>query len=731
MRSKLFIASLWTLTLLFGMVAAIVLLALYSQGSISVAAVFILTILINIVSWLFSPLLTDWIQKFFYKAQYYDESDFKAVFPQYAAYLNQACQKNNIPFPKIGFIPDDNPTAFSYGSGQWNSRIVFTQGIQTYLEEDEAEAVLAHELGHIAHRDFIVMSIANAIIQLLYELYYVLARADKKGKLAPIGWLAYIFYFIGTYIVLYLNRLREYYADEFSAENTNPVALENALVKVAYGIMAKEDTSSGARLLESTKTMGIMSLATAKSAGLAMKVTNMAPDKVARVMLFDVVSPWAKLAQISATHPLTGRRLKTLETIAASQGKPSRFDLDAARNEAQIDKGKLWGGFFFGAFMYLLPWLVFLGALALGFIFRNSNDNILPYLIGGTALALLVTRIFYRYPSIKNSQPDTIYNLMTDIYANPVRGRPVQMEGEIVGRGVPGYIFSEDMMMQDKTGLLYIDYQGGIPLFSNLMFALKKLKALIGSKINAQGWFFRSNVQLLRLKKIEAGGGKTFKSYPRLWGLVGSIILAAFLGLMVGAIKNVDATSLNDFRQPHSSASIQAGPEGVGTTCYAIPPHSYLTVTSPKPCEARVTVYKQKYTDESTPILYELDIKPMYCGGSFPEALLAWSKDFPLSSPPINDTSYTIDGLSTEEKDFNYSSDTIAIRISALVDTGDKITVAGSSDTAPNGSIPTPCFTAVSGWVADINQLRPFQAFIANLKVNNYSGNFPDATVLP
>jgi len=91
-------------------------------------------------------------------------------------------------------------------------------------------------------------------------------------------------------------------------------------------------------------------------------------------------------------------------------------------------------------------------------------------------------------------------------------------------------MFSEDMMMQDNTGLLYLDYQGRIPLLSNLMFALKKIKKLVGQNVSSTGWFFRSNTQFLRLKNINAAAGN-FKSYPRLWAAVGYVLLALLLSL--------------------------------------------------------------------------------------------------------------------------------------------------------------------------------------------------------
>jgi len=97
-----------------------------------------------------------------------------------------------------------------------------TQGIFEFLTEDEQRAVVGHELGHIVNRDFILMTMAGMLVQILYQIYAVLARSsqgssDKKGKGAIVGIAALICYYIGIYLLLYLSRTREYLADAFSA----------------------------------------------------------------------------------------------------------------------------------------------------------------------------------------------------------------------------------------------------------------------------------------------------------------------------------------------------------------------------------------------------------------------------------------------------------------------------------------------------------------------------------
>jgi hypothetical protein len=94
---------------------------------------------------------------------------------------------------------------------------------------------------------------------------------------------------------------------------------------------------------------------------------------------------------------------------------------------------------------------------------------------------------FYAFPKPRPFPQKRVSELMGDIYASPVRGTPVRMKGVITGRGVPGLIFSEDMMFQDKSGLMYLDYQHIVPGIGNPFFALTKVEGTLQSEVVSEG----------------------------------------------------------------------------------------------------------------------------------------------------------------------------------------------------------------------------------------------------
>src|SRR5207253_10811837 len=86
------------------------------------------------------------------------------------------------------------------------------------------------------------------------------------------------------------------------------------------------------------------------------------------------------------------------------------------------------------------------------------------------------------------------------------------------------YTFSEDMMYQDDTGLIFLDYSSVSGVIGNIFFALTKIKSLFGAPSRAVGWFYRNIGSRVSLQYLESEH-ETIKSRPVLWRLVWSALL--------------------------------------------------------------------------------------------------------------------------------------------------------------------------------------------------------------
>ena len=512
---RLFFASLFTLGLLSSFVFGIVILILLYSNAIDIWLAIGLTIGINFLFWLIGPSLSDLINKWFHKVKFVSREELLQPHREVAQIIEQVSTHYKFKFPKVGIIPDKNPTAFTYGSARFNSRIILTEGIFHFLNPQEVRAVVAHELGHIVNRDFIVMMVASTLVQILYEIYATLirARGKRSGGAKLIALTAYVLYIIGIYLLYYLSRTREYLADEFSTKFTEPNDLSNALIKIAYGIVVAEDDDRSKRLLQSTRHLGILDVKNAKHYGITSYMTHNDPNVLAEVMVFDKVNPWAKLAELNSTHPLTGNRIDHLSDISKASGRPFAFDIDGAIERMRIDKSKLYGGFSFGILVFFLPYIFALFALFY-----------LPIALLPAAFALgLILQLPYKFPGGSPAET-TVLEQMRNPYASPLRGKPVALSGQVIGRGIPGYIFGEDMMYQDSTGLVFLSYSSAFGFIGNIFFALKKIKTLFGIPSRAAGWFYRGIGSMISLKYLQTDQEKV-RSHPILWALLIPLIL--------------------------------------------------------------------------------------------------------------------------------------------------------------------------------------------------------------
>lgn len=147
--------------------------------------------------------------------------------------------------PKLMIAEIDIPNAFAYGSPLTGSMVAVTRGLLKNLDQEEVEAVVGHEIGHLKHRDVVVMMMISIIPALIYYIGYTLYMSGwfsgssrergNGGALALLlGLGLMVLSFIFNLFVFYMSRLREYYADAHSSRVAVNGAknLQRALVKI-------------------------------------------------------------------------------------------------------------------------------------------------------------------------------------------------------------------------------------------------------------------------------------------------------------------------------------------------------------------------------------------------------------------------------------------------------------------------------------------------------------------
>ena len=548
---NLVLASGITITMLLGMVFALSLATVFIVKSPDPVVGFLIaltiTLVFNIAAFFLSPYLMDLTQNWLYNTRWVSLAEIESKSPETAKVIQKVCKQRNLQQPRLGIIDDQNPTAFTYGSLPNSARVVVSEGLFTYLDDEEVATVYAHELGHIVHWDFAVMTLASTLVQITYLIYITAQRLGRSGgeKLkdaaGTVAAVAYLFYIAGTYLLLYLSRTREYFADHFAAETTgNPNALSRALVKIAYGILEEgQRATEPSRLLEGTRALGIYDAKAATSTGTAYRISS-EPEKIGRVFLWDMFNPWAWWMELNSTHPLTGKRVRALSTYAEQLGLDIEFDMGRIVGEGRnLSKRKLYGNFVFDLLLYSAEILGFSVGFAIGISLSTANPMMMissPLIGLGTGILLKTLVMFPKYEQAEHLD---VLTLMSDPYASPLRGQPAKLQGELIGRGDAGYVFGSDLKLQDRTGMIYLRYASRFGPIGNFLFGMKRVKSLIGMDVNALGWFRRGVAPWMDLIQLESDSGTTVNSYHRFWSFVmgvGAILLGiASLFLQVPA----------------------------------------------------------------------------------------------------------------------------------------------------------------------------------------------------
>ena len=536
---NLVLASGVTITMLFGMVLALSLASVLILNSpdpvVGLSIALPITLIFNIAAFFLSPYLMDLTQNWLYHTRWVSLAEIKSLSPETAKVIKKVCKQKKLSSVRLGIIDDQNPTAFTYGSFPNSARLVVSQGLFTYLDDEEIATVYAHELGHIVHWDFAVMTLASTLVQITYLIYTTAQRMGRSGgekvknAAGTVAAVAYLFYIAGTYLLLYLSRTREYFADHFAAETTgNPNALSRALVKIAYGILEEgQRATEPSRLLEGTRALGIYDAKAATSTGTAYRISS-EPEKIGRVFLWDMFNPWGWWMELNSTHPLTGKRVRALSTYAEQLGLDVEFDMGRIVGEGNhLSKRRLYGNFVFDLLLYSAETLGLAVGLAIGIVLYAVNPMMMvacPLIALGVGILL---KTLVMFPKYEQAEPLDVLTLMSDPYASPLRGQPAKLQGELIGRGDAGYTFGSDLKLQDRTGMIYLRYASRFGPIGNFMFGMKRVKSLMGMDVSALGWFRRGVAPWMDLIHLESDSGTTVNSYHRFWSFVMGICAIA------------------------------------------------------------------------------------------------------------------------------------------------------------------------------------------------------------
>ena len=225
--------------------------------------------------------------------------------PELHGMIDRLCTLADMPKPRVAIADTDLPNAFATGRSPSRAVVCVTTGILRTLTAEELEAVLAHELSHVAHRDVLVMTVASSagIVAGMVTrgaqfggLGLGRSRNNNSNGGGAIGFvvvlvISLVVYAVSFLLLRLLSRYRELCADRSGAYLTQkPSALASALTKISGQMNAVPE-----RDLRAVQSMNAFFIAPAVR-GLS-------------------------LGTLTSTHPPLEQRLDQLARIAASLGQ--------------------------------------------------------------------------------------------------------------------------------------------------------------------------------------------------------------------------------------------------------------------------------------------------------------------------------------------------------------------------------------------------------------------------
>ena len=166
--------------------------------------------------------------------------------PELYGIVQQLAQRADLPMPRVYIIDEDQPNAFATGRNPEHAAVAVNSGLLRHLSREEVTGVLAHELGHVKHRDTLTMTVAatlaGAIGMLANFAFFFGGSRDENGRPQnPIVGIAMMILapLAASLVQMAISRSREYEADRAGAEiSGNPLWLASALQRLHEGAHA-------------------------------------------------------------------------------------------------------------------------------------------------------------------------------------------------------------------------------------------------------------------------------------------------------------------------------------------------------------------------------------------------------------------------------------------------------------------------------------------------------------
>ena len=245
LRIGLFLLTNLAVVVVFGIVMNVIAPMLgFNLGGTGTTSLLVMCFIYGMVGSFVSLLMSKWLAK---------RSTGTQVIEQPATQLEvwlvetvrRLAQNVNIDMPEVGIFENPSPNAFATGWNKNKALVAVSTGLLQTMNKEEVEAVLAHEIGHVANGDMVTLALVQGVVNSFVMFFariigQVVDRSVFKNESDSPGMGYYltsmvldiVFGIAAQAVVMWFSRYREYRADEAGARLAGKQAMISALLRL-------------------------------------------------------------------------------------------------------------------------------------------------------------------------------------------------------------------------------------------------------------------------------------------------------------------------------------------------------------------------------------------------------------------------------------------------------------------------------------------------------------------
>ncbi len=180
-----------------------------------------------------------------------DPHDSHTEFRHFLETTHRLARRAGLPeMPEVGVYDSPEINAFATGRSKKNSLVAVSTGLLKRMDDEQLEAILGHEISHIANGDMVTMTLIQGIVNAFVMFFariitnIITSQLDEEvgffTEIAMVIFFQIVFGILGSFVVNYFSRLREFRADAGGAK----LAGKNKMISALKALAGTEELIS-------------------------------------------------------------------------------------------------------------------------------------------------------------------------------------------------------------------------------------------------------------------------------------------------------------------------------------------------------------------------------------------------------------------------------------------------------------------------------------------------------